>query len=54
MKNVRSLLALALLLPACAAGVSVERVSATEASIRAAEEVGASKVPQASLSPERS
>jgi hypothetical protein len=49
MKNARPLLIVGLLLTACAAGVSAEKVSATEASIRAAEEVGAPKVPQASL-----
>ncbi len=33
----------------CAAGVSTEKVAATDSSIRAAEELGAPKVPQASL-----
>jgi hypothetical protein len=33
----------------CAAGVSSEKVAATDSSIRAAEEVGAPKVPQAAL-----
>ena len=33
----------------CAAGVSNEKVAATDSSIRAAEEVGAPRVPQASL-----
>jgi hypothetical protein len=49
MKNIRPFLTVGLLLSACAAPVSTERVSATEASIRAAEEVGAGKVPRASL-----
>jgi hypothetical protein len=33
----------------CAAGVSNEKIAATDSSIRAAEELGAPKVPQASL-----
>jgi hypothetical protein len=33
----------------CAAGVSNEKIAATDSSIRAAEEVGAPRVPQASL-----
>ena len=33
----------------CAAGVSNEKIAATHSSIRAAEELGAPKVPQASL-----
>ena len=33
----------------CAAGVSNEKVAATDSSIRAAEELGAPKVPQAAL-----
>ena len=37
------------LLLGCAAEVPTEKISATEASIRAAEELGAPKVPQASL-----
>lgn len=49
MKIFRPLMTVGLLLTGCAAGVSVEKVSATEGSIRAAEEVGANKVPQASL-----
>src|SRR3954471_9470868 len=51
MKRISSpLLGIALVLVAgCAAGVSNEKISATESSIRAAEEMGAPKVPQASL-----
>lgn len=38
-----------LLATGCAAGVSNEKIAATDSSIRAAEELGAPKVPQASL-----
>ena len=48
MKYLLSLFGL-LISAGCAAGVSNERIVATNSSIRAAEELGAPKVPQASL-----
>jgi hypothetical protein len=38
-----------LVIGGCAAGVSNEKIAATDSSIRAAEELGAPKVPQAAL-----
>jgi len=50
MKHSLPLLSIGFLLAAgCAAGVSNEKIAATDSSIRAAEELGAPKVPQASL-----
>ena len=49
MKLLRSLATSTLILAGCAIGVSSERISAAESSIRAAEEVGAPGVPAAAL-----
>lgn len=50
MRHVLTLLALgALVSTGCAAGVSNEKIAATDSSIRAAEELGAPRVPQAAL-----
>src|SRR5476651_801104 len=47
MKHLAPFIALSLI--GCASAVPAEKISATESSIRAAEEVGATNVPQASL-----
>jgi hypothetical protein len=50
MKHLSLWVGLGMLLGAgCAAGVSNEKIAATDSSIRAAEELGAPKIPQASL-----
>jgi hypothetical protein len=50
MKNLSSVFGFGLLFAmGCSAGVSNEKIAATDSSIRAAEELGAPKVPQASL-----
>ncbi len=49
MKNVNLFLCAGLFVAGCATTVPAEKISAADASIRAAEELGAPKVPQASL-----